>query len=266
MTPFANQIFFRRFPLFAGRAAWFSLALSALFFSACSRKDSEQPRLDLPGYKAELLLKETFETGLSQWKVLGPGTAEILPGGILQATVPPGRDGMGLWLARPVKGSYLLEYEIEFEDTLSVHSLLLCAGGRKGEDLLSFADPDSVGKIEYFTQGPVSNYQIQYHAFDSTGTPMERSRIFKNPGRMLLSHAGTDPCAENRNHAIVIVKIANRIQMSVDGNLIHDVRDKGGFGPILMQGTIGFWVPCASEPVSIRLKHVRLFKLSIDSQ
>ncbi|MBN1892953.1 DUF1961 family protein [bacterium] len=265
MIFFKDKGWIRRFPSIPGKAACFSTALSILFLFCCSRKETEKPRLELPGYKAKLLLKETFQEDLSKWKILGPGTAEILPGGILQATVPPGQDGMSLWLSKPVKGSFLLEFDIGFKDTLSVHSLLLCAGGRKGEDLLSFANPDSTGKIEYFTRGPVANYQIRYHAYDSTGAALKRSRIYKNPGRMLLSHADEDPCLENRNYFIEVMKIANRIQVRVDGNLIHDVRDKGGFGPILIQGMIGFWISGASQPVSMRLRHVRLFELSMHS-
>ena len=68
------------------------------------------------------------------------------------------------------------------------------------------------------------------------------TKVRKNPGHMLLSRVVPDPCRENRPYLIEILKLGNRILFHVDGILIHDVRDKGGFGSAYDEGKIGFWV------------------------
>ena len=58
-----------------------------------------------------------------------------------------------------------------------------------------------------------------------------------------------------------VIKLGNRIQYYVDGELVHDIRDKGGFGPVYDQGKFGFILQGNPRRFSINFDKVRVYKL-----
>jgi hypothetical protein len=235
---------------------------SILIVNSCTKKTYEVPWIDYSGYKAGIIFNDGFEEGLKNWYVEGDGKIDITETGQLCITNTSDSNGVMIWSRDDFSGNFLLEYEIEFLNAPGINILFLCAEELNGEDILKDLPPRS-GYIDEYTIGQIRNYQLAYHCYDRDGNHYDRSRIRKNPGKMLLSHVGYDPCREDRKYYIDVVKISNRIQFYVDGNqkLVHDVRDKGGFGPVYINGKIGFWIEGEKDIFSVLIDNIRIFKL-----
>lgn len=230
-----------------------------LSFFGCAKQEVK-PRMALPGYRSELLFQENFDEDLDQWSFEGKGEVAITEDGRLLVAVDTESEGVAVWTSQDFSGDFHLEYEVEIPETPGINLAILCARGTHGEDILSELPPRT-GKLSEYTRGQIRNYHISYHCYTPDGQHVPGSRVRKNPGYLLLSSAKHDPCRENRPYFIDVVKIDNRIQFFVDGNLIHDVRDKGGFGPTYMNGKIGFWIHGSGTIFTTIFDKIRVFKL-----
>ena len=225
----------------------------------CRKAPKVQPRIQVMGYKPELVFEEVLNN-LDQWRKEGPGSVVISPDSEMVITDSSGNEGTAVWCLTDVDENFHLEYEIGFNDSSGLSLLFLCAAGIKYEDMFSDL-PARNGSITEYANPPLRNYQISYHSFDE-GQHYNHTKIRKNPGNLLLSNIEEDPCIESRNYYINVIKISNRIQMYVDGQLVHDVKDKGAFGhSVYLDGKFGFWTQGWEKESTITIAHVRLFKL-----
>lgn len=230
--------------------------------NSCSKKQKEFPWIHYPGYRTELLFCERFDGETDKWFIEGNGDISINDESRLSISLYPESQGTMLWIKEDFSGDFLLEYEVEFLNSDGTFITFICAKGIRGEDIIR-EFPSREGIYEEYIKGEMGNYQISFHSYDREGNHYNRSRIRKNPGNLLLSHVDFDPCKENRKYYIDILKISNRIQFYVDGenNLIHDVRDKGGFGAKYMDGKIGFWMQGLEGSFKVLLDNFRIFKI-----
>jgi hypothetical protein len=235
-------------------------AVSIPFIAGCGKSDI-RPKLSDPGYKAKLIFQDSFDEGLENWFFEGQGKAVLRPDSSLGLEAVSDTSGAVLWSRRDFSGNFQLEYEIFFLDTAGTHSVFFCAEDLDGKELRG----DWISKSNSFNdyiRNLIQSYQITCHCYDRNGKPVSGSRLRKNPGSLLLAGSPTDPCKDNRMYVIDIIKVGNRIQFFSDGVLVHDVRDRGGFGPVYMKGQIGFYIQGKAGAFSAVLDNVRLFKLS----
>ncbi len=237
----------------------FYVSAMILPFFRCTEPEVK-PRMVIPGYRSKLLFQEEFDGNLAHWSVEGKGKLEVTEDNRLLVTSTPESEGIAVWTVQDFSGDFHLEYEVELPETAGINLAFICARGIRDEDILKELPPRN-GNLNEYTRGQIRNYHIAYHCYTPEGQHASGSRVRKNPGFMLLSSTDDDPCKENRPYFINIVKIDNRIQFFVDNQLIHDVRDKGGFGPTYMNGKIGFWVHGAENMFRTIFDSVRVFKL-----
>lgn len=256
-----------RFLLFRGSwveiKAVFILCVAGtmLLLNGCGKSGTRtRPWMLYPGYKTIPVFGEDFDGDLREWFVEGEGEVVITEENRLLVAQGVEREGVVLWTKRDFSESFQLEYEVEIPDTQGMCIVVLCAQGVDGEDILTELPP-RVGEFDEYVRGRIRGYSIAYHRYNADGSSIPGSRLRKNPGRLLLSHVDPDPCRENRHYFIDVVKIGGRIQFFVDGTLIHDVRDKGGFGPVYDDGKIGFQIWGMAGVFKIFLDNVRVFRL-----
>ena len=142
-----------------------------------------------------------------------------------------------------------------------MNSVIICAEKIKEENAFTKI-PLPTENLYEIVQEKTRSYQISFHSYSPDGQHTPGSKLRKNPGHLLLSYAANDPCQENRRYLIDVAKTGNRIRFFVDGNIVHDARDKGGFGPIYKKGNIGFFVHGVRGVFTTTLAKIRLFKLS----
>jgi hypothetical protein len=240
-------------------AKWSALAFLVLLSAGCGRR--EKPLVQDPAYKTEILFKENFDGDLSRWYVMGQGLAQIVADSTLYLQLGPQSDYLVLWSNRDVTGNFQLEYTVRFPDTCGSHVVLFCAQGAGGKDITQMTPP-LPETLETFFKDSIACYQASCHNYDAASFHMSNSRVRKNPGNLLLSSEGTDPCPDNRDYMIDIFKIDNRILIHVDGLLVHDLRDRGGFGPTYMTGKIGFMIRGRPGVFGVFIDRIRVYKLT----
>lgn len=212
------------------------------------------------GYKSELIFEDVFDN-LDQWRKEGSGTVTISADSQMVITDSAGSAGTAVWCLIDAEENFELEYETGFNDSSGLAILYLCTAGIQHEDMFTELPPRNGSMAEY-ANSPLRDYQISYHSFDA-GIHYNYTKIRKNPGGLLLSNIEEDPCIESRIYYINIIKISNRIQVYVDGQLIHDVKDKGAFGhSVYLDGKFGFWTQGWEKESTVTINHVRLFKLT----
>jgi|GEM_PF-967350 len=240
---------------------WLALLIFAAFFLSvrCTNHDV-QSRMPLPNYKTSLLFKESFNQDLKNWSFEGKGSIVIGEDGRLRVTEASGSDGVMIWITQDFSDDFQLEYEVEIPETPGMNIVFVCAQGTEGEDILTDLPPRT-GNLQDYTRNRIRSYHISYHCYSKEGEHNSESKIRKNPGHMQLAQAQNDPCQENRLYYIDVIKTGNRIRFYVDGKLIHDVRDKGGFGPAAMKGKIGFWSHGLENRYTTIFDNIRIFKL-----
>ena len=63
-----------RIKLFRNNLNNIVFSFTVLFFLLnCSNKETVQPRMQVPGYKAELIVQDTFDQASDQWIIEGEG-------------------------------------------------------------------------------------------------------------------------------------------------------------------------------------------------
>ncbi len=255
----SSKIYLKKRRIFLGIYIIGFLGISFLLSNCTNQK--VQPYLMLPGYKAEVIFQENFDKDLHNWLIEGNGKVQII-GGKLHVAETLESNGILIWTNREFSGDFQLEYEVDVPDTAGMNSVIICAQ-RIRDKKKGFPDvPLPTKNLDEIVQEKTRSYQISFHSYSPDGQHTPGSKLRKNPGHLLLSYAEKDPCKENRQYLIDVVKTGNRIRFFVDGNIVHDVRDKGGFGPIYMQGKIGFLVYGAKGIFTTTFAKIQLFKLS----
>jgi len=233
-----------------------------LLIWSCRREPAAVPQLSVSGYKAELLFQDTFNRDLSHWRLEGRGTAQITESGTLKIDEFPESQGVALWIDQNVSDPFLLEYEVNLPDTNGMNLIFICAQNLDGGNVLADSD-ERTGALPEYSLGKIKSYQISYHSYTPEGTHENSSRLRKNPGSLLLMRSNQDPCRENRYYHLDVVKTGTRIQFLVDKVIVHDLRDRGGFGgPAYNEGRIGFWFHGEPGHFTTFLDNVRIFKLT----
>jgi hypothetical protein len=238
---------------------WPVLTAMLLLASGCGRR--EKPVIQNPDFKAEMGFKEDFSGDLRKWYVEGQGIAEIAPDSTLHLELGPQSNYLMVWSTFDVEGNFQLEYRIRFPDSCGSHVALFCAQGAAGQDITQMTPP-AADAIETFFKDSIACYQVSFHNYDSFNLPQSNSRVRKNPGNLLLSSEGSDPCSDNRDYLIDLFKIDNRIQVHVDGLPVHDLRDRGGFGPTYRTGKIGFMIRGRPGTFGVFVDDIRVFNLT----
>jgi hypothetical protein len=229
--------------------------------TGCSRKIENPPKVSIPGFKPSLFFSDEFETKNSKWQAEGVGNTSI-EDGMLKVMVPPMSEGFVLWLDENIEKNFQVEYTLHLSDSSGTHGIYLCAEGESGENFLTNL-AERTGKKEDYAQPGLRNYLILVHNVNREGVSMGWSRIRKNPHYYLLAHSDTDPCTVRRKYYMDLFKTGNRIQLYVDGVLIHDVKDKGGFGqPVYRNGIIGFRFDSLNKTADTRIDDLKIYQLN----
>ncbi len=238
----------------------FISAITALLFSFCGEEEKVSPLLVHPGFRTKLLFEDHFNGSLDSWFSEGTGEATTTEDGWLCLSAYPNSDGMAIWLKQNLDNNFQIEYRIEISESSVLNRAMICAHGLNGEDILSDLSRHS-GDPDAYTNGQIRSYDFSYHCISPSGIPFQESLLRKNPGGILLSRAKNDPCLHERTYFINITKLGNRIQFFVDGNPVHDIRDKGGFSPPYAKGKFGFWIGSTRDTSITSIDYIRIFEL-----
>ena len=230
-----------------------------LALQECGKK-TELPAVTDPAYRTQLKTKEDFTNDLRHWYITGKGDVEITGDSSLTIRLSPESSDLILWSSQDYAGSFQLEYRITLPDSPGTHIVFLCAQDIRGGDVTRMPPPPA-GTFEQYLRDSVASYQISFHGYDESGRHVSDSKVRKNPGSLLLGSAGADPCRDNRDYIIDILKIDNRIQCLVDGLPVHDLRDRGGFSDPYGFGKIGFHIHGRPGAFGATIHHIRVFSL-----
>jgi hypothetical protein len=236
--------------------------LSVLFLlTGCSKPEGESAWFTISGYRTTLIYNDQFKQGISDWHLEGDGKAVLTEKNEIELLAYSGGNGLVLWAPIELSGSFQLEYEVDIRDSCGTNTVIFCAQDSNGEDILNTSQTRT-GELSDYVTGSIRNYMITYNTLDNEGNKKNQSRLRKNPQYMMLSNSDNDPCIEGRHYLIDIVKMSNRIQFFVNGKLIHDIRDKGGFdAPVYMEGRLGFRIEPFDKDASILIYRVKLYQL-----
>ena len=232
----------------------------AMINLSCTRISDIQPRMSYPGYRARLIFEASFADAMDDWRMEGTADLSIMDDGALLVEEDSLSQGVFLWIRRDFSGNFQLEYETNILETAGMHILALCARSSSGRDILKSLPPRS-GRLQEYIGEQIHSYHISYHCYTPEGEHDPGTKVRKNPGHMLLSRVEPDPCMENRPYQIDILKLGNRILFYVDGILIQDVRDKGGFGAAYTEGKIGFYMHGAGGIFKSTYNNIRVYQL-----
>jgi hypothetical protein len=230
-----------------------------IFISGCG-KPEVQPRYLDPAYKTRLVFEDRFDRGIDSWTVMGKADAHITADSSLGLAVVSDTVGAAVWSKASFPENFQLEYEIFIRDTAGSHTVYFCvetAGGGK----FPSDNPPSEDLFNDFIRNRITSYQILVHCYDRNGKALSGTKLRKNPDNLLLSGSPSDPCRDNRKYLLDVIKVGNRIQFFVDGSPVHDIRDRGGFGPVYTEGRIGFMVQGKAEAFGVLIDNVLVFKL-----
>ena len=171
------------------------------------------------------------------WHLEGEGRAWVDNG---RLAVRDEADGVVLWIKRNFPDGVRLRFDLAFSNNRGLGVFFIAAKGTQGEDVLSGL-PERTGKYGEYTKGQINCYGFSLHRFFPDGRHNPGINLRKNRGFHIVSHAEPDPMKDSdKSHSVVIEKQGNRIQMRVDGDLVHDWEDEGEHGKALTDGKIGF--------------------------
>jgi hypothetical protein len=230
-----------------------------IFFFGCGKPEIQPEYLD-PAYRTKLLLEDRFERGLDNWIVMGKAAVNITADSSLGLNAVSDTVGAAVWTKASFPENFQLEYDIFIRDTAGSHTVYFCVEPAGGETFRA-DNPPSEDLFNDFIRNRITSYQILVHCFDRNGKALSGTKLRKNPGNLLLSGSPSDPCRDNRKYLLDVIKVGSRIQFFVDGSPVHDIRDRGGFGPVYIEGRIGFMVQGKADAFRVLIDNVRVFKL-----
>jgi hypothetical protein len=230
-----------------------------IFTLACGKPEIQPKYLD-PGYKTGLLLEDRFDRGMENWIVTGNAAASITADSSLSLAAVSDTVGSAVWTKESFPENFQLEYDIFIQDTAGSHTVYFCVEPAEGEKFEE-KNPPPAELLNDFIRNRITSYQIFVHCFDRNGKALSGTKLRKNPSNLLLSGSPLDPCRDNRKYLLDVIKVGNRIQFFVDGSPVHDIRDRGGFGPVYTEGRIGFMVQGKAGAFGVLIDNVRVFRL-----
>lgn len=234
-----------------------------VMFWLCGSNNNVQPRMQMPGFDTKLIFRDDFDNSvLENWKKEGIGDITVSSNGKAVLSLGEESKGLALWALKEINVDFQLEFNLKIPNHNGLFIIIICAHGMNGEDIINDL-PERNGELEEYSKENIRSYHISSHCFTAQGEQIPGSKLRKNPGHLLLSRNAVDPCISSRTYYIDVVKTGNRIRYYVDDMLIHDVRDKGGFGPIYSKGKLGFWIGGNPEDFQVILDDIRIFRLKV---
>ena len=192
--------------------------------------------------KKQVHFESDFErTGLDlqeTWHLEGEGTAEVVDGMLVlyEATES---EGLVLWLRQDIPSDMELSFDVAFSNNRGIGVFFLAARGTGGQDILEEM-PGRKGAYGEYTRGEINCYGVSLHRFYPDGRHNEGCNLRRNSGFHIVHHAEEDPIMEaDSEHHVRILKTGARIQMWVDGKVLHDWTDDSAHGKPLGGGKIG---------------------------
>ena len=219
--------FFNSFSTYLNISVLSIICLTWILIS-CTKIPEIPPRFAYPGYEAKIAFHDDFSLGMENWIREGNGSATITDGRMLLESDLES-EGLMAWIDRELPEDFQIEYEVQIPETAGINTVVLCAQGPDGQSIFKLPEP-RMGRLHDYSESEIRSYHVSFHCYGTDGIHDPGSKIRKNPGHMLLSRVQPDPCMENRRYLIDILKIGNRILLYVDEGLVHDIRDRGGFG------------------------------------
>lgn len=237
-----------------------SLLPLLIIVTGCGRTPKAQPQTQIPGYSASLLFEERFDGNLTHWRVEGQGQAAITENQRLQLLEDSSSQGLMLWSKASYSGSFLLELEVDFPLNNGAAAIFICNAPKDDNSSVEASSMHSGALKPYASL--FNSYQVDIHGYSPEGLHQEGSKLIKNHnGRHLLTRSAVDPCKANRFYLLNFAKTGNRLQFFVDNEKIHDLRDRGGFSPVLKEGQIGLWIH-GGPGFTTFIDNIRVFRLN----
>jgi hypothetical protein len=239
---------------------WAPVIAVAAMLAACG-KTGPRPNLLIPGYASTLVFQDGFGQGLANWSVDGEASVSTTRDSTLVLSPVSDTTSAVVWARTELPDLFQIEYKVYIPDTAGTHDVYFCASRTDGVAIGEGGGLPSAG-FDDILKTSLASYRVSCHCYDRFGRPVSGARLRKTPGNLLLAGAPTDPCRENRGYLIDIAVVGNRIQSFVDGVPVHDVRDRGGFGPVYQKGRLGLAVSGKPNAFRCMFKTVRVFKLT----
>lgn len=147
-----------------------------------------------------------------------------------------------LWGPRNFEGDQCLDVEFRLESPQGLALIIMCASGLAREDFIAENGLRMVGDM-----GPVLHDMRNYHwefmrRVNVIRTDMETQSVYKNPWGKHLYNGVYPKLQQGRWYKLRMIKLGSRIQGSLDGEVVFDVKDDAhtDTGPIYNFGRIAF--------------------------
>jgi len=191
----------------------------------------------------------------AEWIAEGWGGAEISNGklrvapypfdnkGHLQSGNPANRSHMVVWNQRIFPANFLLEYEMDPQDSTSGLTIVLfSANGKNGEDIFDLSLPPRRADYTTYHGGAIANYSDSYWS-RNTEVESKTNRLRKNPGFKLVAEAPSLTTGSNgRPYRVRILKSGAHIEVEINGSVVinwddaHSPLSAGRIGLRSMEG------------------------------
>jgi hypothetical protein len=145
-----------------------------------------------------------------------------------------------LWGPKTFEGDQWLEVDFRLESPRGLALVVLCASGMGREDFIDDHELEMVGKMSPILAG-TRNYHWEFvRRVNVIRTDMETQVIYKNPWGRHLYYGVIPKIEQHRWYKLRLVKMGSRLQGSLDGRVVFDLRDdaSGHTGPVLNFGRI----------------------------
>lgn len=179
------------------------------------------------------------ELSSDTWFLEGTGQAS-LENGTLKLSEDPDGVGAVLWLKQDWPEAFHLALDVTFNNNKGIGVIFFAAKGSDGTDALKPKTPRT-GAYDEYIRGVLDSYSLSFHRYWPDGRNNPGSNLRRNSGFHLIDQCMPDPCLQaDRTYRIEITKLGASIKVLVDGEVTHEGRDNGDWGPPLQGGKIGF--------------------------
>lgn len=173
------------------------------------------------------------------WFLEGTGQATI-EDGTLQLSESPDGVGAVLWLKQDWPEAFHLALDVAFNNNKGIGVIFFAAKGSDGSDALMPETPRT-GAYDEYIRGVLDSYSLSFHRYWPDGRNNPGSNLRRNSGFHLIHQCLPDPCLQaGQTYHIEIIKLGASIKVLVNGEVTHEGRDNGDWGPPLQGGKIGF--------------------------
>lgn len=179
------------------------------------------------------------ELSSDTWFLEGTGQA-TLENGTLKLSEDPDGVGTVLWLKQDWPEAFHLALDVTFNNNKGIGVIFFAAKGSDGGDALMPENPRT-GAYDEYIRGALDSYSLSFHRYWPDGRNNPGSNLRRNSGFHLIDQCLPDPCLlAGQPYRIEIIKLGASIKVLVDGEVTHEGRDNGDWGPPLKNGKIGF--------------------------